>query len=319
MPPLSSTVGANEAGQRLDVFVVSAWPLYSRAALQRFIKAGAISVNNQPSKPRYLVKADDVITFTPPAEVPVATTPEPVSLSFPILYEDKDIVVIDKPAGIVVHSGVGTPPGGTVADWFLDRYPEAKDVGEEGSRAGIVHRLDKDTSGVLVLAKTAAAYQHLKQQWGKHAVKKEYFALVFGVPGESRGRINRPLGRSPRNPLRRTVLERTSRAYGRNAGASKEAITEWRNEETFGDRFALLRVFPQTGRTHQIRAHLHWLGFPIVGDTLYTFKRQRPPVGVKRQLLHAAALTLVLPSKEKKTFTAPLPEDFSQVLETLRS
>lgn len=335
-----------EKGQRLDVFVVSHFPAFSRAVLQRLIKAGDIQVNGELVKPRYLVKEGDVVMVkmtAAPLPAPAVPAPQDYSaLNQAILYEDNDLVVIDKPAGITVHPGVGTTPGGTIADWFLARYPEAAAVGEpigqapnhiglqsggQGFRAGIVHRLDKDTSGVLVLAKTQPAYQHLKQQWKKGAAKKEYLALVFGVPGEIRGRINRPLVRSARNPLRRTVLQQAG-GYGKKTIAlptrgviphsARLAITEWRREEVFKNTYSLLRVFPLTGRTHQIRAHLHWLGFPIVGDSLYTFKRQRPPVGVKRQLLHAEHLTLILPNKEKRTFTAPLAEDFRHVLETLR-
>lgn len=330
--PTIITVTAAAAGQRLDVLAVSQFPMFSRATLQRLIKGGDITINGEAAKPRYLVKEGDVVRVQLPA-VPAAPLPAEAgnslkALNQTILYEDEDMVVIDKPAGLVVHPGVGTAPGGTIADWFLARYPEAAEVGEEATRAGIVHRLDKDTSGVLVLAKTPTAYQHLKQQWKKEAAKKEYLALVFGVPGESRGRINRPLVRSARNPLRRTVLQ-SAGGYGKKTielptrgvipHSARLAITEWRKEETFNNSYSLLRVWPLTGRTHQIRAHLHWLGFPIVGDNLYSFKRQRSPEGVKRQLLHAEQLTLIMPNKEKKTFTAPLAPDFVAVLDSLRS
>jgi 23S rRNA pseudouridine1911/1915/1917 synthase len=323
------TVTASTAGQRLDVFVVAQRPALSRAVLQRFIKTGAITVNSQVVKPRYLIKAGDVVTITIPAGA-IPLTHEEAAHTLPtptILFEDKDIVVIDKPYGVTVHPGVSTPRGGTIADWFIARYPTATDVGEDASRAGIVHRLDKDTSGVLVLAKTPPAYQHLKQQWQKLSAKKEYLALVYGVPGELKGRINRPLVRSARNPLRRTVLAAAG-GYGKKTiamptrgvipSSARTAVTEWRREEIFSHNYTLLRVFPETGRTHQIRAHLHWLGFPIVGDNLYAFKRQRPPVGTKRQLLHAERLTIVMLDKSKKTFVAPLAPDFAAVLDSLR-
>lgn len=331
---LSLTITSREAGQRLDVLAVSQVPTVSRAVLQRAIKAGSITVNGQVMKPRYLVKVDDVVLIQipndhPSADGPMTTTRITTPLPTPtILFEDKDIVVIDKPAGVTVHPGVGTPPGGTIADWFRARYPDITDAGDDPTRLGIVHRLDKDTSGVLVLAKTHDAYQYLKHQWKKHHAKKEYLALVYGVPGESKGRINRPLVRSARNPMRRTVVA-SAGGYGHKKiilpargvlpDSARLAITEWRREEVFQGRYALLRVFPETGRTHQIRAHLHWLGFPIVGDNLYTFKRQRPPAGVTRHLLHAEALTLVMPNKDKKTFIAPLAKDFEHVLERLRS
>lgn len=289
-------ISPSAAGQRLDIFCVSKALGLSRTALQRAIKNGDITVNNQVVKPRYIVRTDDIVHVQLPAVPPPAAPPSSPSSppSPPILYEDKDVVVINKPAGLTVQPGIANETG-TITDWFTSRYP--------GRRGGLVHRLDKDTSGVLVLAKTPAAHAYLKQQFKKRRVKKEYLAVVFGVPKASDGRITRPLARSKRNPLRRTIDE-----------AGKPAITEWQLEKKLGHKYALLKVFPFTGRTHQIRVHLHFLGHPIVGDKLYTFKRQHPPPGVTRQLLHAYRLTLNLPSGRRKTFTAPLPEDFQNVL-----
>lgn len=281
------------AGQRLDIFCVSQALGLSRTALQRAIKNGDITVNYQAVKPRYIVRAADIVHVQLPAKtLPAAPTSIPPSP--PILYEDKDIVVINKPAGLTVQPGIANETG-TITDWFASRYP--------GRRGGLVHRLDKDTSGVLVLAKTPAAHAYFKQQFKKRRVKKEYLAIVFGIPKASDGRITRPLTRSRRNPLRRMIDE-----------AGKPAITEWQLEKKLGHKYALLRVFPFTGRTHQIRVHLHFIGHPIVGDKLYTFKRQHPPSGVTHQLLHAHQLTLTLLSGKRKTFIAPLPEDFQNVL-----
>ncbi len=289
----SLTVTSSAAGQRLDIFCVSKVLSLSRTALQRAIKNGDITVNNQVVKPRYIVRTDDIVHVQLPAKtLPAAPPSSPPSP--PILYEDKDIVVINKPAGLTVQPGIANETG-TITDWFTSRYP--------GRRGGLVHRLDKDTSGVLVLAKTDKIHAYLKQQFKKRRVKKEYLAVVFGVPKASDGRITRPLARSKRNPLRRTIDE-----------TGKPAITEWQLEKKLGYKYALLRVFPFTGRTHQIRVHLHFLGHPIVGDKLYTFKRQHPPAGVTHQLLHAHKLTLALPSGKRKTFTAPLPVDFQRVL-----
>ncbi|MEK7557203.1 MAG: RluA family pseudouridine synthase, partial [Patescibacteria group bacterium] len=249
---------------------------------------------------------------------PEATVPgvDILPVEVPILYEDKDVVVINKPTGLEAHPSASTGQASTVSGWFGQRYPEAEHVGEEENRPGIVHRLDKETSGVMILAKTNTAYQHLKNEFKVRRAKKEYLALVFGIPTMKRGRVTRPLGRSPRNPLRRTI-----------DAAGKPAITEWQIERKIskqglaphrrgapGAGFALLRLFPFTGRTHQLRAHLHFLGHPIVGDKLYTFKRQRPPQGVTRQLLHAEKLTLTLPSGKRKTFIAPLPDDFARAI-----
>ncbi len=303
--PSSHLVSPETSGQRLDVFCVSLLPTYSRAAIQKAIKSGSILVNNAPSKPRYLIKTGDQITIPslPDPVTPTVLTP----VTIPIIFENDDIVVINKPAGVSVHPGAGAPAY-TVAHWFIDRYPSAVNVGEDPERPGIVHRLDKDTTGAMVLAKTSAAYDQLKHQFKYHRARKEYLALVYGVPGKPSGRITRPLLRSPRNPLRRTVTR---------APQGKSAITEWKIEQAFGTDYALLRAFPLTGRTHQIRAHLHFLGHPIVGDPLYTFRRRRPPRGISRQLLHAEKLTLTLPGHVRQTFTAPLPTDFTSLLETL--
>lgn len=300
-------VEVHETGQRLDVFCVQRLAGYTRSSIQRAIKEGRIKVNGVVVKPRQTIRTGDAVSAELSVEKPPAEAPALEDVHIPILYEDKDVVVVDKPAGITVHPGVGTI-GTTVAAWFANRFPIAQNVGEDPERPGIVHRLDKETSGVLVLAKTEIAYRFLKEQFQKRRAKKEYVALVFGVPGESKGRINRALKRSVRNPLRRTIDP-----------AGKEAITEWRLEQKLGPRFALLRLYPFTGRTHQLRVHLHFLGYPIVGDTLYTFKRQRPPLGVTRHMLHAEKLTINVPSGERKTFVSPLPADFKTVVELLRN
>lgn len=300
-----STVLEESSGQRLDVFCTSAMSGYSRSAIQKAIKEGKILLNGSQAKPRQVVKTGDHIRIELIDTNPATDASPKLELNIPIVHEDRDVVVINKPAGIAAHPGVGIRAG-TVSDWFIQRYPEAVGVGEEQGRSGIVHRLDKDTSGVMILAKNETAYIHLKKQFQIRKPKKEYLALVFGIPGGRDGRITRSIARSRRNPMRRAVDD-----------AGKEAITDWITEEKYGADFALIRAFPQTGRMHQIRVHMHFLGFPIVGDHLYTFKRKKQPQGVTRQLLHAEKLTITLPSGITKTFTAPLPEDFTSVLNGL--
>lgn len=302
-PPLSTfTITPDQAGQRLDIFCATNFPAISRSALQKAIKQSHITINGQSAKPKTTLKSHDTVQVNLPTPAQqVSDTPPP---NLPILHEDPHVVVIDKPAGIVSHPGQGVASG-TVTDWFAARYPD-KVPALDPERPGLVHRLDKDTSGVLIMAKTPDAYDKLKRQFKLHRARKEYLALVFGNPGEPKGRITRPLARSKRNPLRRTIDP-----------AGKPAITEWVKEETINN-YTLLRVYPLTGRTHQIRAHLHFLGFPIVGDSLYVFKRQKSPAGVTRHLLHAEKLSLTLPSGKTKTFVAPLPDDFQQVLTSLR-
>ena len=306
------TIPDEDAGQRLDVWCVSHMPALSRAALQKLIKEGHITVDEKPVKPKHIVQAGSVVAISAPDPKPVEAPTELPTI--PILHEDSDIVVIDKPAGIAVHPAATSSSAATVSDWFAARYPNAH-IGEAG-RYGIVHRLDKDTSGVLVLAKTQQGYERLKEQFKRHRVRKEYLALVFGIPTGRDGRIVQPIGRSSRNPSRRTVIS-GGKSFETTQG--KPAITEWRVERTFGNDYTLLRVFPFTGRTHQIRVHLHFIGNPIVGDALYVIKKQRPPAGTKRQLLHAESLTLQLTSGKKKTFIAPLAQDFEEVLEQIQN
>lgn len=301
------TVSNESSGQRLDVFCTAAISGYSRSAIQKAIKEEKVLVNGSPAKPRQVVKKDDHIRIRLEEAQTVSEAPMNVDMNIPIVHEDRDVVVINKPAGIAVHPGTGIRSG-TVADWFVKRYPGSFGVGEAEGRSGIVHRLDKDTSGVMILAKNENAYIHLKQQFQDRRAKKEYLALVFGVPGGRDGRITQPIARSRRNPMRRAVDP-----------AGKEAATDWVIEEKYSAGYCLIRAFPQTGRMHQIRVHMHFLGFPIVGDHLYTFKRKKQPQGVTRHLLHAEKLTIKLPNGDTKTFTAALPEDFQSVITALSS
>ena len=300
------TIPEQHIAQRLDVFFKNRFPLHSRASLQKLIKDGAITVNSRTVKPGYILRLNDIVSVNLTQSVPAELTPaEPPVI--PIIFEDQHIVVINKPAGLLVHTEALHEP--SVAAWFSHRYPNSS-VGEDSYRPGIVHRLDRDTSGVMVLAKSPLAFQQLKQQFKKHFAKKEYLALVFGKPGGDDGRINQAIIRSLRNPSRRTIVPKTKASLL----AGKMAITEWRIEKVLSNNFTLLRVYPLTGRTHQIRVHLHFIGHPIVGDHLYTFKRQHSPVGVKRQMLHAEKLTIKLLSGVRKTYLAPLPDDFTAVL-----
>tara|TARA_B100000508_G_scaffold60333_2_gene47492 strand:+ start:42386 stop:43102 length:717 start_codon:yes stop_codon:yes gene_type:complete len=231
-----------------------------------------------------------------------------------IIYEDNDVVVINKPAGILVHTD-GISKDETVSDWMLESYPESKDVGEamtlkngeEITRPGVVHRLDRDTSGVLILAKTAAAHVHLKEQFQNREVKKGYLAFVYGVPKNKSGVIDAPIGRSAQN-FKMWSAQRGAR------GNLREAITEYEVGEDNGE-FAAVKLYPKTGRTHQLRVHMKYLNYPIVCDKLYAPKRECA-LGFERMALHAQTLEVHLPSGETKTFEAPLPEDFQKALST---
>ena len=242
-----------------------------------------------------------------------------------VVYEDGDVLVIDKPAGLSVH-GDGRSQSFTLADWLLKKYPELEKVGEsqmingiEVKRPGIVHRLDRETSGVMAVAKNEIAYGKLKKQFRLHQIKKKYLALLAGElklrPGEMVGTINVPIGRSRQDARVRV-------AHPRAVGKQREAVTRYRpirvlTDEDTGQTFTLVESYPETGRTHQLRAHFKYLNHPIVGDKLYA-PNFPAPAPLHRVALHAVELTLHLPSGEEKTFSAELPADFRDALAHLQ-
>lgn len=240
----------------------------------------------------------------------------PLCMPPTILFENNDLVVINKPSGLMVH-GDGRNVEPTVADWFAETYPASKEVGEPAKlsdgriipRPGIVHRLDADTSGVLVLAKTQEAYAYLKTQFQERTIKKVYVAFVYGNVRDDRGIINRPIGKSRRDPRLRTAM-RGAR------GMMRDAITHYRVMAR-GDGVTELELRPKTGRTHQIRVHMQSMNHPVVCDPLYAPGKE-PLLGFERLALHARSLSFAMPNGEEISIEAPLPEDFvrgEQILE----
>lgn len=240
-------------------------------------------------------------------------------MNIEILYEDDAVLAIDKPVGVLAHED-GVTEGETVVDWFLSRVPAARGVGEPGAakdgtpleRSGVVHRLDGDTSGVLILAKTQEAYEHLKQQFHDRLAKKEYRALVYGHMSEQWGTIDRPIGRSAKDHRRKSA-ERGAK------GTLRDAVTNWeclKNGEYAGESFAYLSLKPKTGRTHQLRVHCKAIGRPIVGDPLYAGKKLETSnnLDLERMALHAHTLEVELPGGEVKTMNAPIPHDFDEAV-----
>lgn len=294
-------LAADTGGDRLDRFVAAALPELSRTEVQRLIKAGLITVDGKPARASYRIVPGDSVIVTIPAPQPQSIDAESIPLD--VIYEDADLVAINKPAGMVVHPAAGNRSG-TVVNAALARWPEMRRItGEE--RAGVVHRLDKDTSGVLVLAKTPAALKSLQQQFKQRTVHKRYIALVEGVPESSSGLIEAAIGRSTRQRKLMAVVR-----------DGRPAVTRYNVIEHLGD-YALLSVEPHTGRTHQIRVHLAWLGHPIVGDTVYGRRKQR--IRMKRLFLHAAELQVDSPSTGARlTFSAPLPGALEDTLAKLR-
>lgn len=222
-----------------------------------------------------------------------------------IIYEDRNILVIDKPAGLLVHP-VKDSNEPTLVDWLVKRYPDIKKVGESPERPGIVHRLDKNTSGLLIVAKNNEAHVYLKEQFKKRLVKKKYLALVIGKPKDKSGIIVKSISRSWKKKKQTVVPGKTF----------KEAITRYKVLKEFKN-YSLLEVMPETGRTHQIRVHLASIGYPIAGDEKYKFKRQPKIKGLKRQFLHANYLKLSLPNGEVKEFRSELPDDLNRILNEL--
>lgn len=294
-------VTTEESGQRLDRLVAARFPALSRAQLQRLIKSGALTVNQRPSKPSYRAEAGDRISFVLPEAPEEVVQPEPIPLD--IVYEDQVLLAVNKPAGMVVHPAAGHTSG-TLVNALLAYIPQIADVsGQE--RAGIVHRLDKDTSGLLLVAKDSQAHAALQQQFKRRQVRKTYLALVEGRVRPAEGIIEVPVGRDHRERKRMAAV-RTGRP----------ATTHYRVRENFRQH-TLLEARPHTGRTHQVRVHLGWLGHPIVGDRVYGRRRQGLLPG--RHFLHAHELRFSHPATgEELTLVAPLPPELEALLRQLR-
>lgn len=230
------------------------------------------------------------------------------SIPISVVYEDENIIVINKQAGISVHPSINEP-GGTIANALVARYPEIKNVGDDPMRPGIVHRLDKDTSGLLVVAKNQETFEFLKKEWQSGQVIKKYLALVWGHPKE-KGEIISELARSLKDFRKRVVIK-----PGKNNIKGKLAVTEYRVIKKYKD-FSLLEVIPKTGRTHQIRVHMASIGHPVVGDKVYGNKKVAPE-GLTRQFLHAFYLSFSLPGGKKIALESDLPEDLNKILAKL--
>lgn len=309
---LSFTVSESETGTRLDAYLAAHINRWSRARLQRLIEAGDVLVNSKPGKASYKVSANDEIEveLTPPPESNF--TPENIPLE--IVFEDDHIIVINKPPGLVVHPAAGVP-GGTLANGLAFHFQQLSNAGS--IRPGIVHRLDKDTSGLLVVAKTESDHENLADQFRAREVFKNYVALVYGVVKQQTGSIEQPIARDPRNRTRMAIV-----AGGRGA------LSLFKIRRSY-DAFTLLDVELKTGRTHQIRVHLAWLKHPVVGDEVYGSGRENNVQDVQlrarirklnRHFLHAEQLLFRHPhTSEQMRFVAPLPAQLTQFLAALEA
>lgn len=313
---LSFSIAGEEGEERLDTYLASRLEDLTRSRVQDLVKRGFVKVNGRSAKTSYRIKVGDHVDLSIPPEPPKVLKPEPIEFS--ILHEDSSLIILNKPPGLVVHPAPGHSTG-TLVHGLLQYWPELSGMGGP-HRPGIIHRLDKDTSGLMVVAKNDKVHHFLSGQFKGGTVKKKYLALVHGIPEGERGEIDLPIARHPRRRKEMSVL----------ISGGKKALTFWRKVETFEGKFSLLSVAPKTGRTHQIRVHLSYLGHPIVGDPVYGYKKnwwkkQKPlkehmflPVG--RQMLHAEILGFIHPdSEEFCEFHAPMPEDMVDILNTLKS
>jgi 23S rRNA pseudouridine1911/1915/1917 synthase len=327
--PQKTVVDPQSAGMRLDLFVARYFPDLvkahglSRSGIQKWIAAGQVTLNSKPAKSAARLKANDVVAADGPLPRSSNVVAEPLALE--VVYEDRDCLVIDKAAGMVVHPAAGRTKG-TLVNAILHRCPDLEALGG-ACRPGIVHRLDKDTSGIMIVAKTAFAFRDLARQFKDRSVKKEYLGLVWGKPQATSGVIDRPIGRH------RSDRKRMSSIYA--LPRKREAVTEWSVEKSFQNKsdasglswVSLLRLRPRTGRTHQIRVHLADFGYPLIGDKIYG---RKPRTGAQkgtglsslnsfgRQALHAERLGILHPrTGTAMEFYAPLAEDIDGLLKAL--
>ncbi len=307
----SITVPDDSEGLRLDRFLVGVLPEHSRSQIQRLIKDGHVRVGGREAKANQPVKTGQGISIDVPE--PVDPVPQAEPLPLPILYQDGDVIVVDKPAGMVVHPAAGHASG-TLVNALLHHVDDLSGIGGE-KRPGIVHRLDRGTSGLMVVAKHDAAHEELARQFADREVEKEYIALTWGEVMAGR-RIDAPIGRDPSN------RKKMSSARIRR---SREAVTRVVRAEHFGRTLTLAHVAILTGRTHQIRVHLSAIGHPIVGDSLYGGLHRRVPGDLRavthldRPFLHAARLAFTHPGDARRMeFTSELPDDLQRVLDELR-
>jgi 23S rRNA pseudouridine1911/1915/1917 synthase len=310
----SIRVPEKDQGRRLDQFLSETDLNLSRSQAKSLIKKNYVLLNQRPTKPSIHLKAGDFISVAFPRPEPLSLNPEPIPLA--ILYEDPSVIVVDKPAGMVVHPAAGNPSG-TLVNALLYHCNDLRGINGV-LRPGIVHRLDKDTSGVMVVAKDDEAYQQLIKQFKNRTVEKVYLTIAYGKFRQEEGLIDSAIGRHPSQRKRMSTRTRRGRM----------AITRWKRIESL-DGFTLLEIFPMTGRTHQIRVHLSSMGHPLLGDPLYGRKGRsgsiQDPVlkecvkRMNRQALHALRLTFSHPrTGERVQFESPVPQDMREVIDWLR-
>ncbi len=312
MPITKMLLTATSAGIRLDLFAATETGL-SRSAVAKLLSEGAVLVNGRPENKNYKLRIGDCVEIT--LSEPEADDALPQDIPLDIVYEDSDIIVINKPSGMVVHPAAGNPDGTLVNALLFHCRDSLSGIGGV-TRPGIVHRIDKDTSGLIAVAKNDAAHLSLAEQLKTHSMRRVYYAIVIGCFKDDEGVIDAPLGRCPADRKKMAVIRDPEKN-------SRDAVTHWSVVERYSG-FSLMRCELETGRTHQIRVHLSFKGHPLVGDSLYggghtKFERENAAL-IDGQCLHAAELCLTHPTTgEKLVFHAPLPQNLERLLEKLRN
>jgi 23S rRNA pseudouridine1911/1915/1917 synthase len=293
----------SQSGVRLDQFLTQHYPEFSRTAIGTAIREGVITVDGSVKKSSYRLKPDELIEGWMRLQAESELTAE--QIAFPILYEDSSLLILSKPPGLVVHPGSGNPSG-TLANALLHHFTAIKDVGDAG-RPGIVHRLDKDTSGIMVVAKTEKAHRALVAMFKDHQLTKEYLAILQGKLTPAEGRLVAPIGRHPVNRQKMAIREGVGGRY---------AATSWQCLGFLSERYSLVKLNIETGRTHQIRVHMAHLGHPVAGDQIYGKSGAIAGDALPRQMLHAQRLAFVHPLTGRQLdYRAPLWPDFLATLE----
>lgn len=304
MEELISFIVEDFDGERLDVYISNKFPKFSRSAIQKIIKNQKVKVNGKTEKPRYIVKIGDTIEI----EIPKSAKIEIVAQNIPlnIVYEDNDLLIVNKDQGMVVHPGAGNYENTLVNALLFHTNGKLSTINDEDTRPGIIHRIDKDTSGLLMVAKNDSAHVFLADQLKEHTTKREYQFICHGVVEEDVITVDRPIGRNPKDRLKMAVVE-----------GGKNAVTHFEVIERF-DKFTHMKARLETGRTHQIRVHAKFIKHPLLGDSVYGYKKEK--FKLNGQTLHAKMLGFIHPTtKEYMEFDSELPNYFKNILLKLKS
>ncbi|MBI4261936.1 RluA family pseudouridine synthase [Candidatus Uhrbacteria bacterium] len=315
---INLVVRTEDIGKRLDKFLQEYCPDFSRSQIQKAIKDGTITLNEKKVAVHHFLKAGDVVQGTLAVIAPLACTPN-ASLEIPIIAETKEYMVINKPSGVIVHQADGHREPDAITNWAVAHDPAIAAIGDDPVRPGIVHRLDQDVSGCMVIAKTPASFLHLKSAFQAGSIEKKYTALVYGVLVNRGGTLNFPIARSTTHDGRMAARPKTGESRMMNNELrtdEKDAVTEYTVLKQY-QQYALVEARPRTGRTHQIRVHFHALGHPIVGDPLYQPKEKRKPI-IDRVFLHATQLSFQDLHGTRQTYTSPIPKQLQQILDTIK-